>query len=270
MGQATFSLDANYLIDVDAALVSQSGEESTIFWRVMVAKNNHVGYVGGSGSGSKGWADSSLAGINDLWVNNNLQFNFQNGSTHGVFTIASGTFKVQHRPDGNAEYYVNAGLTLSSLGTATAGTGTRSLPRIAIAPTATVPPAPTHTGFGPKTMTSLQYRFTSNGDGGSPLREWELHYGLSPFQTLGTMITNGSTTVTANLNPGTLYFFRVRGRNDVGWGPFNEPVANKTVAPAFIKSSGAWGEAVSYVKYNGVWKAAQPYVKINGIWKITE
>lgn len=264
MAQATFNGNGNYKIDVDAALVSQSGLTSTIYWRVLVIKTNNFGHRAWGNSGSSGWADGNPGRI---WNAPSIEYNFQNGSQNGTFTMAEGTFAVNHRADGHAEYYVSAGLTLVNLGSASAGTGWRSLPRIQ---TATVPSAPTPGGFGVRTMTSIQYRFIGNSDGGAPIREYQALYQNATLN--GPQIeywSNGFTDL-GGLIPGHTYNFWSRGRNDIGWGPWSAISSARTVAPAFVRHGGVWREAIPYVKVNGAWRAAQPFAKVNGIWRKAE
>jgi hypothetical protein len=262
MGIATFSANANYYIDVDAALVSQNqaGNYSTIYWRVDVVKTYGYGFQATTNTGNSGWANSS---VGSLWGDNNLAYNFANGQMSGRWTIASGTFNVAHRSDGNAEYWVSGGLTLVNLGTASAGTGTRSLPRIQ---TSTVPPAPTGLGVDSATQTSLHYWFVNNGDGGAPILEWQI--GWDPVGNYATsFMDSGGSSVITGLLPGQTYYIWSRGRNANGWGPWSNRLSARTIAGARINSGGTWHEAIPYVNVNGVWKLAQPYVNSGGTWK---
>lgn len=266
MGTATFSNNGNYYIDVDAALVSQNrgGNFSTIYWRVDVVKTYGSGFWASTGIGNKGWADSSQGGDRDLWNAGDLAYDFRNGSNTGRWTLAQGQFNVQHRSDGNAEYFVNGGLTLASLGSATAGTGWRSLPRLA-----NVPDAPTPLGIDNVTMTSMTYHFSGNYDGGSPIREWQVGWGADPnsaqWYETGGPINNGVATVA--VPPATTFYFWSRGRNDVGWGPWSNRISAQSRAGVRVKINGVWRTAVPYAKINGVWRMAEPLVKINGTWK---
>lgn len=262
MGQAVFSGNGNYRIDVDAALVSQSGLTSTIYWRVLVIKTNTTGHRAWGNTGSTGYAD---ANVGRIWTNNSIEYNFQNGSMNGTFTMGEGTFNVGHDGAGNAAYYVSGGLNLAGLGSASAGTGWRELPRIQ---TATVPQAPTPVGFSDITQNTIRYHFSGNSDGGSPIREWQALWQDAtvngPQNAYGS---NGSTLLGPGLTPGHTYNFWSRGRNDIGWGPWSSMISARTIAGARIKHEGQWREAVPYVKHNGAWKLAQPYSKINGIWR---
>jgi hypothetical protein len=260
MAIATFSGNGNYRIDVDAGLSYQTGLTSVIYWRILVHKSNTTGHRAWGNNGSSGYADASVGRV---WTNGNMEYNFQNGSMSGTFTIAEGTFNVQHRADGHAEYYFSGGLTLAQLGSASATTGWRSLPHIQ---TATVPQAPTPLGVDQNEMTSLRYRFSGNGDGGAPILEWQALWqeGGGPQNAVGWQ--NG-TFILTGLKPATNYNFWSRGRNSVGWGPWSAISSGRTISGARVKQNGVWKEAVPYVKQNGAWKLAQPYSKVNGIWR---
>lgn len=260
MAQATFSGIASYKLDVDAALVSQSGTTSKIYWRLLVIKTNNHGHTAWGNTGSNGTVDTS---VGRLWSNGNISYNFQNGSTNGTFMLAEGHFDVQHRSDGNAEYFVNAALNLVNIGSASAGTGWRSLPRIQ---TSTVPPAPTPRGFSNITQTSIRYSFSDNGNGGSGIQAWQIGYGTNPNNHQFEAASGGITDI-GNLTPGTTWYFWSRGRNANGWGPWSPRSQARTIAGARVKHGGVWREAIPYVKVNGVWRLAQPYVKTNGSWR---
>jgi hypothetical protein len=260
MPTAGFSGNGNYNLDVDGAMVRQSGLTSTIYWRVIVNKGNTYGHAAWGNTGSNGWADGNPG---RLWTNGNMEYNFQNGTYGGSFLIAEGYFDVGHRADGNAEYYVAGGLNLANLGSASVNTGWRSLPRIQ---TARVPDAPTPLGVYDITQNHLRYQFSGNGDGGAPILEWQglWQEGNGPQHEYGW--SNGSV-ILDGIKPATQYNFWSRGRNSVGWGPWSGIMSARTLAGARVKFEGQWREAVPYVKVNGAWKLAQPYSKINGIWR---
>lgn len=263
MATALFNANSNYYIDVDAVVQSQNiaGNYSTIYWRVMVFHTGGTSYSSSAQAGNSGYADSNLAGDPDLWNGTNLSYNFINGQSTGSWIFAQGVFNVPHRSDGTAEYFVNGGLTLVNLGTAAIGTGVRSLPSLG-----RVPDAPTPIGLDNITQTSMRYRFSGNYDGGSPIREWQVGYGLDPNGSQFTVGSNGTTGI-GGLAPGKTWYFWSRGRNDLGWGAWSARSSARTTAGARIKSNGVWKEAIPYVKVNGVWKITQPYVKKAGVWK---
>lgn len=260
MAVDAFSGNSNYKIDVDGRLVSQTGTTSRIYWRVIVTKTNTTGHMAWGSNGSSGWADGNPG---RLWTDGDMEYNFQNGSMSGSFLIKEGYFNVTHDSAGNARYFISAGLTLTLLGTASANTGWRTLPRIQ---TDTVPPAPTPIGVDQIQMTSMRYRFSGNGDGGSPILEWQIGWSASPG-TPNTWLKSSGTSTISGLKPGLTYFFWSRGRNAVGWGPWSARVNATAIAGALVKVNGVWKDAVPYVKVNGAWKLAQPYSKVNGIWR---
>ncbi len=266
MGQAVFSGNGNYTIDVDAALVSQNqgAKQSTIYWRTIVLKGNTYGHAAWGNTGSSGWADSNVGGNPDLWNNGNMEYNFQNGQYGGTFLIVEGTFVVQHAADGTGSYFVSSGMNLVNLGSASAGTGWRDLPRLA-----DVPPAPSNVGWGTIDQTSIQYMFLNNGDGGSPVLEWQVHYGLIPTYGEYAMTSGGATPI-GGLLPGKTYYFWSRGRNAIGWGPWSPRAQANTKAGARIKIGSEWKQAVPYVKIGSEWKLVRPIIKVNGTWKKSE
>jgi hypothetical protein len=257
----TFSGNGNYQIDVDAAVTSQDLglKRSYIYWRVMVNKGNTYGHSAWGNTGSNGNATSN---VGTLWSNGNMEYNFQNGQYGGAFMIAEGNFFITHRDDGTQEYYVNGALNLANLGSASAGTGWRSLPRLA-----REPDAPTPLWVANITQTSMDYRFSGNYDGGSAVIEYQALYqeGNGPQISLGW--ENDGLVNMTGLKPATNYNFWSRGRNSIGWGPWSQIMSGRTLAGARVKQNGVWKEAIPYVRKSGSWKLAQPYSKINGVWR---
>jgi hypothetical protein len=260
MGISTFSSISAYSLDVDAQLVGQNpgAKISTIYWRMIVRKGNTYGHTATGNTGSSGSVNSNVGA---LWSNGNMSFNFQNGGVGGEFLIADGRFDVRHRPDGGAEYQVTGTMDLAMLGHASATTGVRSLPRLA-----NLPDAPTPIGFTNITQTAITFRFSGNGDGGSPILEWQALYQEAPNGPQISYRSNGFTPL-GGFKPGTTYNFWARGRNAVGWGPWSRVISTRTLAGMRVKYAGSWREAVPYVKVNGVWRIASPYVRDKGTWK---
>ena len=98
---------------------------------------------------------------------------------------------------------------------------------------ATVPPAPTP--FSPPldqiTTTSMRYRFNSAGDGGSPITSWAAQYDTYADFRYGVIIASSGTSVVGGLNPGTTYYWRSRGQNAIGVGPWSA-VSQATTLPS--------------------------------------
>lgn len=260
MARGGFSANGSYQIDIDASVQSQNraGNYSIIYWRLKVIKDGSYGHMSTTNNGSNGRAESSTG---QLWDNGNIGYEFRNGSSQGEWTLAEGTFRVNHDHVGRASYYVSGWLNLHMLGSASATTGWRTLPSLA-----TYPPAPRSLGISDETQTSMTYRFQSNGDGGAAIREWQVGYSLNPNGPQ-SYIGSWGTANLYNLNPGSTYYFWSRGRNDVGWSPWSSRSQADTLSGARFKDRGVWRNAIPYVRVNGVWRIAQPYFKDKGVWR---
>lgn len=130
------------------------------------------------------------------------------------------------------------------------------------------PPAPSTPALSLATQTSIKTSFSSNGDGGSPVLEWELNYGLDPTTPEFVISSPGTLTLTG-LQPGEVYYFRARGRNKYGWGAYSAISSATLLAGAWVKVGGVWKRAVPYVNVGGVWKVAEAWGKMGGLWKVT-
>lgn len=130
----------------------------------------------------------------------------------------------------------------------------------------TVPPAPSPLPFGDTTPTSLTYRFSSNGNGGSKILEWQIGYGTSPTKVQKT-IKSGGTTMITGLQPATIYYFWSRGRNAKGWSAWSVRVHRRTDAGAWVKIGKVWKEAIPYVRVKGKWRVAEAWGRSGGKWK---
>lgn len=130
-----------------------------------------------------------------------------------------------------------------------------------------VPDSPTPVELSDVQQTSVRTHFTFNGrwDGGTPVREWQIGYGLDPNspQTL----VSGVDLLIGNLQPGKRYYFWSRGRNDIGWGPWSARSEVLLIAGAWINASGVQKRALAWVKVGGVWKLARPWTKAGGTWR---
>lgn len=131
-----------------------------------------------------------------------------------------------------------------------------------------VPPAPSAVSLSLITQNSLRTAFSSTGDGGTPVREWQLAYGQDP-NTPQVYVPSNGTLDLSNLDPGKQYYFWARGRNDVGWGAYSPRSQATLMAGARVNDGGIWKRAVPYVKDGGAWKLARPWAKSGGVWKET-
>lgn len=100
---------------------------------------------------------------------------------------------------------------------------------------ATVPPAPTPVASTPDqiTATSMRYQFNGNGTGGATFLRWEYQYSTSPTFASGNsaLLTSGGTSIVQGLAPTTTYYFRSRGVNSLGAGPWSAIKSGATLTP---------------------------------------
>lgn len=135
------------------------------------------------------------------------------------------------------------------------------------ATTLKVPDAPSTVVLSSVGQVSVYAKFTANGNGGSPILEYEIGYGINATTPTNTVPSNGGTTVTG-LAPGTKYYFWARARNTVGWGPWSAVAGTATtIGGCLIKVGAVYKPAIPYVKVAGVWKVMRPWGRIFGIWK---
>lgn len=258
-----FNGDTGYKLELYTNLSSQSvsGNYSNVYWRVRVVNIGGPWYWATTNMGNSGWADSSLSGSQDLWSNSNLAYDFRDGSS---WTFASGTMRIYHNSSGSGSYWVNTAMTLYGIGYARVDSGTIGLPRIY-----EPPPAPKPLGVDLEEQTSMRYKFSSTGDGGESVDEWQIGYGTSSTNVQKYLSSSGTSTITG-LTPATTYYFWSRGRNAAGWGPWSARSSGRTLAGARVRVGSVWKDAVPYVRVNGVWRLAQPYVRVNGVWVPTD
>lgn len=133
MATATFSGNGNYYIDVDAAVTSQNiaGNYSTVYYRVYVVKTSGSGFWSGASGANTAYARfTGTGGYLEVWNASGFAYDFRNGSNSGSFLWTEGTVNIAHNADGTGSYDFASEIRLDGLGTATAGTGSRGLPRI--------------------------------------------------------------------------------------------------------------------------------------------
>ena len=194
----------------------QSGLTASIHVELWVDKTAYSPTQSSSGSSFEVYVDGAgrVAAYNG-------GFDFVNGnnfllhaSDHQVGLPASGDAGAQGYANFDILGYTQTGATVDGV-------------------SATAPPAPTP--FSPPldqiTTTSMRYRFNSAGDGGSPITSWAAQYDTYADFRYGVIIASSGTSVVGGLNPGTTYYWRSRGQNAIGVGPWSA-VSQATTLPS--------------------------------------
>lgn len=85
---------------------------------------------------------------------------------------------------------------------------------------ASVPPAPNLLEATAISSSTVHVRFSSRGDGGSPVVEWEIGYGTSSSGPQHTINSNGTSDI-GGFSSGQKIYFWARGRNSKGWSAWS-------------------------------------------------
>lgn len=133
------------------------------------------------------------------------------------------------------------------------------------------PQAPTPVGVDQLTPTSARYRFSGNGNNGSAISGWQAQIATDPAftQNVQTWGSTGTTTFTG-LTPATLYYFRSRGSNGVGWGPWSSVVSAMTASGAYVSQNGSWVPVPVYVGNGSAWTVPAMQVSNGMTWEAAQ
>jgi len=131
------------------------------------------------------------------------------------------------------------------------------------------PQAPTPIGVDELTPTTARYRFSGNYDNGSGITAWQAQVATNAAFTQGvqTVGSSGTTTFTG-LTPATTYYFRSRGQNGVGWGPWSGAVSAMTASGVYVSLNGQWVPVPLYVSNGSTWNALSPLVSDGTDWDL--
>lgn len=131
-----------------------------------------------------------------------------------------------------------------------------------------IPDVPTPVSLSVVTQNSVVAEFKAGPwDGGTPLKEWQIGYGLDP--NTPQLFRSLPKVQLSDLSPGRTYYFWSRTRNDVGWSGWSPVRLTTLIAGARVLDAGVAKRAVPYVNVGGVWKLARPWAKSGGVWKET-
>lgn len=132
-------------------------------------------------------------------------------------------------------------------GTSDGGSGSISASVVVSA----VPPAPSPIGLDQITQTSMRYRFQSTGTGSSPIIRWEYQYSTDPAFAGALLVTSSGTSVQGDLTPGTKYYFRSRGVNSSGAGPWSAASSATTLPGGLRVAQGGQVPVVPLMEHRG-------------------
>lgn len=132
------------------------------------------------------------------------------------------------------------------------------------------PDAPTAPIFQNITPISVEVAWQNNSSGGSPFTGFQVGYSTDDEDTVPDIVlsaTNPQKVV--NLTPGSTYYFWVRARNTLGYGPWSVKASVTTHTGIRVVVAGVYKLAIPYVRQSSIWKQAVPYCKFAGEWKET-
>lgn len=130
-----------------------------------------------------------------------------------------------------------------------------------------IPEAPSAPVLSDISQTGLIAQFDPNGDGGSPIFNYELGYSTISDVDTATIVSGYPPITLSGLTPATMYYFWARAENAFGFSGWSSVGFAQTLAGARVNVSGVWKNAIPYVRVGGVWKRAVPYIKQLGVWK---
>lgn len=133
---------------------------------------------------------------------------------------------------------------------------------------ATVPGAPAMLEATPQAGGKILIRFSGAGDdGGEPVQQWQIELATNSAFSAGNQYVNSSGTTTFQGVPGTKYWIRARGRNDVGWSAFSGALTATAKSGGKVSVAGTWRTAVWKVSVAGVHRDAIVRASVGGTWR---
>jgi hypothetical protein len=135
-----------------------------------------------------------------------------------------------------------------------------------------VPAAPTMLSATPGPGGTITVQFGGSGDtGDAPITGWFLQYATNPqFNGATTINSSGTSTITGQ--PGTTYWFRAAGRNNVAdafgtSGPWSGAISALARSGGQIRVGNAWRPSLTKVRVGGSWRDVVVKVRSGGAWK---
>ncbi|WNT44340.1 minor tail protein [Microbacterium phage Mabodamaca] len=260
---STFSGRSAFQLHLHVNLAAQyPANYSVLSWALYIVE------TGSYGSYSFDAAPWSVNIAGQAWSGASA-YDFRAGGNQSLL-LGSGQANVWHDANGYASYWASASVGGGTVIGSSSTAGGENLPRIP-----KVPGAPLITGYvgstllGPQDVksTSCVVKFSGTTDGGSAIIGWELHWAEDAAFTVGagSMVSGGTSTVTG-LKPGTLYYFRARGRNGVGLGPYSATASARTLAAFYVSDGEAWLNTEVYVSDGTSWHSVEVLISEDEAW----
>lgn len=218
-GQLSGARDFRVRLDIWYSGV-QSGNSSRFDWNVVIVD-------------AANWGSFVNDAVNDWSVNiGGKTASGKFGYPGGTRVVASGQTWIEHAADGRRPGFPSSAwmsVQHANIGSGGSGEAWVDAPRIP-----KVPSAPTMMAPDQITASSMRVRFTGNDNGGSAITRWELQYASNSSFTSAMLITSNGTSTISGLLPSRTWYFRARGVNSVGTGPWSSAVNAKTLAALFF------------------------------------
>jgi len=227
---------------------------SLVNWQVWIDKLGYSPTWSADGQADRGWYANGVT----MGFANNRGFDFRPA---GPWLILSGQSWLTHNAQGVGSWTIFCAATYSLLGH-TEFTYTLTMPTIPRNP----PPPPDPLGLDQITRNSMRYRFSSTGDGGSPIIRWEFQYADNPQFSSAKQQTSGGTSTVTGLKPGTEYWFRSRGVNAAGTGAWSTVVSARTLSGAWISTGIEWVPAEVLISDGTTWRPGDAQISDGATW----
>jgi hypothetical protein len=120
------------------------------------------------------------------------------------------------------------------------------------------------------TTHSIRYRFASNGTGDTPITKWQYQVSRnSDFSSARTVDVDSGLNTVDNLEDGILFYFRSRGFNAAGAGPWSNVLSGRTLSYAYISDGTSWLPAEVLISDGSQWLPAETFISDGSVWRET-
>ncbi|QDF14193.1 minor tail protein [Microbacterium phage IAmGroot] len=188
-----------------------------------------------------------------------------------TITLMGTTVKrITHDSNGYATISFSASMSAGgTFGSAAISTRSLTLTRIPKPPAApSISGTVGGTLLGPQDIktTSMVVKFSANSNNGAAVDQWQLQYANNASFSGATTITSSGTSTITGLMPGTTYYFRARGHNVAGWGPYSATASATTLTAVYVSDGSTWHSADVFVSDGTKWHNPEVWVSNGSAW----